>query len=202
MKELHDKRGFCTAYAHGCGYLDRATLHDDPEFLTMGAEGSVYFVKVRANPYFKTELGGTNPPQDNGRRWDCFAHDSTGRKAARRQFMHYVKTLGAVRDVRNAQQTPPRETSYTLAQVRAGTGWPEGVRFKAIYADADQQAKHCGRPQFTVGQRVESSPSTSAWMMGDRYGTVERVGRTLVHIRMDKSGRLLAFHPCNLSALP
>ena len=42
-----------------------------------------------------------------------------------------------------------------------------------------------------VGDRVEIHPARDAWMQGDRYGTVEYVGRTVVKVRMDRSGRLL-----------
>ena len=42
-----------------------------------------------------------------------------------------------------------------------------------------------------VGRRVELSPSTDAWMRGDRYGTVEKIGRKYYHIRLDKSRRVL-----------
>jgi hypothetical protein len=42
---------------------------------------------------------------------------------------------------------------------------------------------------FAVGARVELHPATDAWMMGDRFGTVTRVGRKLVHVHMDRSNR-------------
>lgn len=73
---------------------------------------------------------------------------------------------------------------------------------KGMYADPGQHAAHNGPPQFAVGQRVMAHPGTNAWMIGDRYGTVERVGVTLVRVRMDKSGRLLAFHPANVEVMP
>jgi hypothetical protein len=51
---------------------------------------------------------------------------------------------------------------------------------------------------FSAGQRVETHPATSAWIMGDRYGEVEIVGRKWVHVRMDRSGRVRKFAPRNL----
>jgi hypothetical protein len=42
-----------------------------------------------------------------------------------------------------------------------------------------------------VGDRVEIHPATSYWLQGDRYGTVIKVGRKRLHVRMDKSGRVL-----------
>jgi len=51
---------------------------------------------------------------------------------------------------------------------------------------------------FTVGQRVQAHPGTDAWIFGDRYGEVVRVGRKWVHVRMDRSGRTLRFHPQRL----
>ena len=44
---------------------------------------------------------------------------------------------------------------------------------------------------FTLGQRVELHPATDAWMRGDRFGTVERIGKRHPHyvfVRMDRSG--------------
>lgn len=40
-----------------------------------------------------------------------------------------------------------------------------------------------------VGQRVELHPATDAWMQGDRFGEIVRVGRTTVGVKMDRSGR-------------
>jgi hypothetical protein len=46
-----------------------------------------------------------------------------------------------------------------------------------------------------LGQRVQLHPATDAWMRGDRYGTVVKLGRTRVHVRMDASGRILKLAP-------
>lgn len=48
---------------------------------------------------------------------------------------------------------------------------------------------------YQVGQRVQIHPATDAWMQGDRYGEVIKVGRKYVHVRMDRSRRTLAFLP-------
>src|SRR5215831_12261189 len=56
----------------------------------------------------------------------------------------------------------------------------------------------CVLADFTVSARVESHPATDAWIMGDRYGTVVKVGRKLVHVKMDRSGRVRRFAPRNL----
>ena len=42
-----------------------------------------------------------------------------------------------------------------------------------------------------TGKRVQLHPATDAWMRGDRYGVVVSVGRKLVRVKMDKSGRTL-----------
>ena len=42
-----------------------------------------------------------------------------------------------------------------------------------------------------LGRRVELHPATDAWMMGDRYGTIVKVNKSNVSIKMDKSGRTL-----------
>lgn len=48
---------------------------------------------------------------------------------------------------------------------------------------------------ISVGMRVEVHPSTDAWMMGDRFGEVVKNGRKYIHVRMDRSGRVLQFLP-------
>ncbi len=51
---------------------------------------------------------------------------------------------------------------------------------------------------FIPLQRVELHPGTDAWMRGDRFGTVEALGFRLVHVRMDKSGKLLKLFPTDI----
>lgn len=51
--------------------------------------------------------------------------------------------------------------------------------------------------EHPVGARVTLHPASDAWMRGDRYGIVERVGRKFYHVRMD-SGRLLKVTPRNI----
>jgi hypothetical protein len=46
---------------------------------------------------------------------------------------------------------------------------------------------------FTVGQRVEAHPATDAWMAGDRFGEVVKIGNKLIHVRMDRSGKTRKF---------
>ena len=48
---------------------------------------------------------------------------------------------------------------------------------------------------FNVGHRVELHPATDRWMMGDRFGNVVKVGRKLVHVKMDRSGKTLKVSP-------
>lgn len=47
MIRFHRKDGLCTVYALACGYLNATRVADDPQAITMGAEGAVYFVKQR-----------------------------------------------------------------------------------------------------------------------------------------------------------
>ena len=51
---------------------------------------------------------------------------------------------------------------------------------------------------FSPGQHVQLHPATDAWMQGDRHGQVSSIGRTYVHVRMDRSGRVLKVLPENL----
>lgn len=41
---------------------------------------------------------------------------------------------------------------------------------------------------YWLGVRVQLHPGTDAWMRGDRYGDVVKVGRKFLHVRMDRSG--------------
>lgn len=63
---------------------------------------------------------------------------------------------------------------------------------KAWLAGADNDARRNLNNWLAKGgfrPRVELSPSTDAWMAGDRFGEVVKVGSTYVHVRMDRSGR-------------
>lgn len=45
------------------------------------------------------------------------------------------------------------------------------------------------------GRRVELHPATDTWMRGDRYGEILSLGRKLVKVKMDRSGRTLTLLP-------
>lgn len=47
--------------------------------------------------------------------------------------------------------------------------------------------------QYQVGDRVEISPSCDLWMMGARYGEVVKVGRKLIHVKLDRTGKVHKF---------
>ena len=51
---------------------------------------------------------------------------------------------------------------------------------------------------FRKDQRVQLHPATDRWMMGDRFGAVAKVGRVKVHVKLDRSGRTIAFAPENV----
>jgi hypothetical protein len=40
---------------------------------------------------------------------------------------------------------------------------------------------------FYKDQRIELHPATDLWMAGARYGTVVKVGRTRVHVQLDRA---------------
>lgn len=52
---------------------------------------------------------------------------------------------------------------------------------------------------YKIGDRVELHPATDAWMRGDRFGEVVKVGRKVYHVKMDRSGRTLRVIPANIS---
>jgi hypothetical protein len=58
-------------------------------------------------------------------------------------------------------------------------------------ADFDDES-HLG---FRVGERVSMHPVTDAFMMGDRYGEVSKLGKKLVYVKMDKSGKTRIVSP-------
>jgi hypothetical protein len=51
-----------------------------------------------------------------------------------------------------------------------------------------------GPTDFHIGQRVALHPATDAWMMGDRYGELIKIGRRYLHVRCD-SGAVRRFPP-------
>lgn len=55
--------------------------------------------------------------------------------------------------------------------------------------------------EFADGQRVSLRPCCDDWMRGDRFGTVESIGRTRVYVRLDRSLRLRPVHPSNLAIM-
>ena len=57
------------------------------------------------------------------------------------------------------------------------------------------QAKRLATQAFLVGQRVQMHPATDAFMMGDRYGDVVKIGREKVHVKMDRSGKVRHVSP-------
>lgn len=54
---------------------------------------------------------------------------------------------------------------------------------------------------FAEKERVELHPAMDAWMQGDRFGKVVKLGRKYVHVLMDHSGRKLEVVPQNLRKL-
>ena len=48
---------------------------------------------------------------------------------------------------------------------------------------------------FKVAQRVQLHPDVARRMIGDRFGKVVKLGRSLIHVKMDKSGHTITVHP-------
>lgn len=46
---------------------------------------------------------------------------------------------------------------------------------------------------FYANQRVQAHPATDAAARGDRFGTVESIGRKYIHVKMDRSRKILKF---------
>jgi len=56
--------------------------------------------------------------------------------------------------------------------------------------------------QYTVGERVELHPGLDAWMRGDRFGVVVKLGTKYVHVMMDRSKRTLKVAPNYMDVIP
>jgi len=48
---------------------------------------------------------------------------------------------------------------------------------------------------FNKGMRVQAHAATDTWMRGDRYGSVARIGRRYIWVKMDRSERVIRFAP-------
>ncbi len=54
---------------------------------------------------------------------------------------------------------------------------------------------------FVPGDRVQLAPHHDLWMRGAKYGTVERIGRRAVHVRLDVTRRLARLSPEDIGEL-
>jgi hypothetical protein len=48
---------------------------------------------------------------------------------------------------------------------------------------------------ISIGSRVQAHPACDCWMAGDRFGTVVKITARLIHVRMDRSGKVRKFTP-------
>lgn len=44
-----------------------------------------------------------------------------------------------------------------------------------------------------TGSRVQAHPACDCWMAGDRFGTIVKITARLIHVRMDRSGKVRKF---------
>lgn len=52
---------------------------------------------------------------------------------------------------------------------------------------------------FKVGQRIQLHPGTNLWMQGARYGEIVKVGRKVLHVRLDVTfGKTVRVAPRNV----
>jgi hypothetical protein len=54
---------------------------------------------------------------------------------------------------------------------------------------------------FTIADLIELHPGCDRWMMGDRTGSVQKVGRKLLTVKMHTSGKAIKVHPGNVGKL-
>ena len=58
-----------------------------------------------------------------------------------------------------------------------------------------QRCRNVFECRYIVGERVQLHPATDAWMQGDRFGCIVKIGRKYIHVVMDISGRKLRVIP-------
>lgn len=51
---------------------------------------------------------------------------------------------------------------------------------------------------FRLGDYVGVRPGTDAWLQGERWGHVDLISDATVHVRMERSGDVIVFHPQHL----
>lgn len=51
---------------------------------------------------------------------------------------------------------------------------------------------------FTVGARVQLHPATDLWMRGARFGEIVKVGRKWLHVKVDRTGKVVKLSPSNV----
>jgi len=73
-------------------------------------------------------------------------------------------------------------------------------KYQAAEVEKQQKAQDArlAAMGWYVGQRVSMHPATDAFMMGDRYGDVVKVGKTKISVKMDRSGKTRLVSPENL----
>ena len=117
----------------------------------------------------------------------------------------YVKEFGGPQASWNV--TFPKDIRHLVAsewrdefEAEYANGAYDRLLPKKYQADKGQpaQEKRLATMGFYVGQRVSMHPATDAFMMGDRYGEVVKVGKSKIHVKMDRSGKTRLVLPGNL----
>ena len=52
-----------------------------------------------------------------------------------------------------------------------------------------------------IGTRVQAHPACDCWMMGDRFGTITKITKRSIHVKMDRSKKTRKF-PASLLIRP
>ena len=73
------KDGLCTVYALACGHLNAYTVGGDPQAVTMGADGAVYWIKSRIHR-------DTRPGREGQILWLTFPRGTEGYREALHTF--------------------------------------------------------------------------------------------------------------------
>lgn len=79
--------GLCTVYALACGYLNAHAVGDDPQAVTMGADGAVYWIKSRVHSDPQPERVGQTL-------WLAFPRNRDGYRDALAMFRRLRRSAG------------------------------------------------------------------------------------------------------------
>jgi hypothetical protein len=119
----------------------------------------------------------------------------------------YVRTTGVAGAIITENTQGFVKVAYYKSEADLEKDWDELCEDLRLEGDDEDEgdddeltrngdAKSSG---FSKGDRIETHPATDAWMSGDRFGEIVKVGRDKLHVKMDRSGRTRKFLPRDIA---